>query len=293
MNTYLKLFTCLLFFIFYTSFCFAQNLWLWGKYGDGRGLGNSVTIDNNGNCFLTGYFYPGSNPGSDSLVFGSYFLYTNVPNSLDAFIAKFDNNGNIQWAKQTTCMGQSNILNGFQSSTDNMGNAYLTATFCNTMKVGPYTLSTPQYYSASYLVKFDPNGNVIWAKQSNVPAGPTNSSVASSYVCTDKNGSSYITGIFGDTAIFDKDTLVYGGDGNVFLVKYDANGNVKWVKAAGSYSSTSGGKGEGDALDKYGNVYLTGEFVDTVYFGADTLRCPYYMYNFFLAKYDTNGNIKW
>lgn len=294
MKRNLKSFICFSLFTFHFLLLVAQNGWVMGRFGMGSGEANSVAIDNNGNIFLSGYF---SLTNSNELSFGPYNLYNNNRNIEDAFIAKYDQYGNIQWARQTICSGAVSLNpEGFRTSLDKMGNAYLMANFSDSMKVPPYLLNTPSYNSVMYLAKYDPNGNVVWARQSYVPVIDTGGA-AGNYICTGVNGDSYITGLFAPISIFGKDTIRGNLNGNAFLVKYDANGNEKWVKATWTKSNACGAQGEGASLDRYGNVYITGSFTDTVAFGTDTLKGAYQngrgADDFFIAKYDSIGNMKW
>ncbi|MBL6943346.1 MAG: SBBP repeat-containing protein [Bacteroidales bacterium] len=130
--------------------------------------------------------------------------------------------------------------------------------------------------------------NWLWAKS----AGGINMDEARC-VTTDKNGNVYVTGSFYSSEItFGSIALEnsYYNWQDFFLVKYDSNGNVIWVKSAG-------GNGEDEAnsvaVDASGNIYVTG------YFNSDTLRIGNIKLvkiggiNFFLAKYDSNGNVLW
>jgi hypothetical protein len=56
--------------LFLFHFSLAQN-WLWGKMGIGDASVFSAASDENGNCFISGFFYP-----SDTLQFGSNLLLT-------------------------------------------------------------------------------------------------------------------------------------------------------------------------------------------------------------------------
>ncbi|MBU1706128.1 SBBP repeat-containing protein, partial [Patescibacteria group bacterium] len=45
------------------------------------------------------------------------------------------------------------------------------------------------------------------------------------------------------------------GDGDIFLIKYDSDGNRLWTKQAGTDNSDDG---YGVAIDPKGNIYITG-----------------------------------
>ncbi len=69
----------------------------------------------------------------------------------------------------------------------------------------------------------------LWAKS----AGGTSNDFGQS-IAVDANGNSYVTGSFGSPTItFGSTTLTNSssGNGDIFVVKYDASGNVVWRKA--------------------------------------------------------------
>ncbi|MDE2590707.1 MAG: hypothetical protein KGL95_13695, partial [Patescibacteria group bacterium] len=240
---------------------------------------------------MSGLFEPANYGGYDSLFFGTYSLNNNK-NALDAFVAKFDKNGNIQWATQSKYISKRDmpIASGFITSTDKTGNIYLAANFRDTITIGPDTLKSIVF--APYLVKISPTGSVLWSRQGSFPQGDTGWATVN-YVSTDIKGNSYIAGIFfGPAVTFGQDTIYGNKNGNSFLVKYNTNGDVVWSKASIAKSNYGGATSWGDALDKFGNIYITGLVYDTVYFGKDTL-VGNNNNTFFLAKYDSNGNVRW
>src|SRR5438034_11536727 len=97
--------------------------------------------------------------------------------------------------------------------------------------------------------------NWAWAK-----SGGSISNDYSNATCTDANGNVYVTGTFqGSTITFGSYTLhnVATGSLDIFIVKYDANGNVLWAKSGGG---TGYDYAYGICADVNGNVYITGYF---------------------------------
>jgi hypothetical protein len=259
----------LIFFLF-ISLCNAQT-WPWAKSGDGTGLdeGLNVTTDSNGDAIITGIFQ------SPTITFGTYTL-TNS-GSYDIYIVKYNINGNVLWAKSIPGAW------GYSLSTDESNNIFVCGSFSKpSIIVGSYTLTNSGGPDV-LLVKYDSNGNVIWAKS----AGTTTSEVAYS-VCTDIYGNVFITGSFNATAIqFGTYTLNNSGPYNLFLTKYDSNGNVVWSKSA---NSSSGSQGNSLSTDTLGNIYLTGYFI-----GASAILGTYTLSpsGTLLIKYDASGNVIW
>ena len=108
-------------------------------------------------------------------------------------------------------------------------------------------------------------------------------------VTVDVSGNVYITGSFFGTVDFGGGGLTSAGAADVFLAKYDGNGNYAWAKRFGSVGVETG---TSVATDASGNVFLTGFFTGTVDFGG-ALLTAIAAADVFLAKYDSGGNPQW
>jgi len=250
-------------------------LWAKGAEGAWRDYSHSVTTDDSGNVYITGEF------DGNSIIFGNDTLI--LAGWQDIFIAKYDENGNVLWAKSGK--GGNSNSNSFSVATDASNNVYITGDFGGTITFGSISL-TYAGYSDFFLVKYDSNGNVIWAKK----AGGGNFDIGFC-AATDANGDVYVTGLFASSSItFGSITLTKVGIwNNMFLVKYDSNGNVLWAKKPGQNYNDYGSS---VATDANGNAYVTGHFVSSIILGLDTLTGNGGA-EVFIAKYDANGNTIW
>ncbi len=110
----------------------------------------------------------------------------------------------------------------------------------------------------------------------------------------DLNGNYYVSGTFrSDSLVIDNSVLHnYNTLGyyDLFLAKFDSTGNLIWARSAGGKYSEAA---TSIAVDNAANVYITGNFADTVYFNIDTLVSPPFTDETFVAKYDSSGNIVW
>ncbi|MEP7171304.1 MAG: SBBP repeat-containing protein, partial [Bacteroidota bacterium] len=127
-----------------------------------------------------------------------------------------------QWAHRAGLTQQNH---GNSIATDGNGNSYITGGQISPIAFGNDTLSN----SGFFVVKYDPSGNVLWAK-----------SCAGGYgvgtdIAVDANGNSYIVGNYSSNIIFGSITLLLNGtlNSDIFVVKYDPNGNVLWARGAG------------------------------------------------------------
>ena len=105
------------------------------------------------------------------------------------------------------------------------------------------------------------------------------------------DGEFLLSGIFADTISIDNKTLISNGDYDVFLVKYNKDGKVQWLVQGGGesieYCLLS-------ATDKYGNIYVVGEFhSQNAFLGQIDFTLEEGDGHIVLAKLDKNGNIKW
>jgi len=102
-------------------------------------------------------------------------------------------------------------------------------------------------------------------------------------VASDNNGNGYITGsTYGCTI---------GGstiEGNIFVAKYDKDGNWQWSQGV----EGSGAASKGVAVDSQGNVFITGCIRNLNQFGSISVNANTYG-DVFIAKLDTEGNWLW
>jgi hypothetical protein len=254
----------------------AQGHWEWAKaggWGSGEGswLGSTFTscVDSSGNIYTQGAFFECSSDSS---------LKANV------IVTKFEASGDIVWAKG---FGGNGIDVSTSICTDRTGSVYVSGFYnSDTLVIG-----TDTFFGHGsdhiFLVKYDPSGNVIWAK------GMTGAS--SSYVTTDGNENVYISGFFkGDSILFDSISLVNRNSLNesFFIAKYNSSGQLEWAKnSSGCYTMIST---TSICSDPSSNIYVTGFFnCDTLLFGNQMLIPHAGALPGFLVKYDSMGNAVW
>jgi hypothetical protein len=107
-------------------------------------------------------------------------------------------------------------------------------------------------------------------------------------VCLHVNGDVYAVGYFKDSISLDGFKLISSGDRDIFIARYDAAGNVVWLKKAGGSGSD---EAKGISVDANG-IYVTGYFSGTSYFDAQSVNSIGFS-DIFIAKYDFNGDVVW
>jgi len=250
---------------------------LWVKRGGGSAwdVGSGITIDKLGNCYVTGAFRNTATFGTASLISAGNY---------DAFVAKYDSNGTFLWAK-----GSGGIADdrGQSITTDTSGNCYFTGFFNGTVTIGTSILTSADS-SDIMIVKYDPVGNVIWAKRAGGASADEGKSIVS-----DDIGNTYVTGYFGGRALFgtglDTVTLISAGNNDIFAGKYDYKGDIIWMKKLGGAQDDAG---YGITIDTAGNSYVAGSFFGAALF--DTINViSANQDDAFIAGLDYYGKTKW
>ena len=173
------------------------------------------------------------------------------------FLAKFDANGTLVW---DSTWGENGTI-GTGAAVDAQGNVYISGL--------SFVVNEGADDTEALLLKFDPNGGVVWAR-----AWGGAGFDAARAVATGPDGV-YITG---ETNSF------FAND--AFLAKFDFNGNVVWERDWGvdgiqaPFTGLTGANGV--ATDGLGNVYITGNASDTGHRN-----------NIILVKFDAAGTLVW
>jgi hypothetical protein len=257
----------------------SSGIILWAKRMGGASddYGLSVSAASYGNIYLTGSFQ------SSTIAFDSTTL-TNA-GLYDIFIAKYDSTGNALWAKND---GGTDYDYAYGVAADAWGNAYVTGKFKSSSIIFDSTTVTNAGGFDIFIAKYNSFGNILWARSVGGAMDDCGRSVS-----TDAEGNLYVVGYFLSSSItFGSITLTNAGGNDIFIVKYDGNGNVLWAKSAGG---TDYDYAQSVSTDGNGNVYVTGSFgSSSIMFGSTGLTNPNVGWdNIFIAKYDSTGTVLW
>lgn len=241
--------------------------------GTGQDFGTAISVDKEGNTYTCGYFRGQSR-------FEEYALAGK--GEADIFVAKYDRVGKLVWVRQ---VGGSADDFARAVVNDSEGNCYVTGTFQSpTVDFGGETVKRNSD-SEIFLAKFDANGKVLWVRQAGGSGGGSGNGVA-----IGADGYVYLAGYFTGDTTFEDLTLKNAGFNDIFIARYDANGELDWVRQIG---------GQGDdvasaiAVDAQGNCYVVGAFEDDVRFSRNTTLNSAGLMDSFVAKFDNTGRTVW
>jgi hypothetical protein len=229
-------------------------MWAGGWGGTSDDECHRIAMDSFGDVCVVGNYYeladfdPG--PGSD------YHASAGLD---DAFVSKFDPDGNLQWAKTFGSEESDSCWSVCFDGTD----VYITGGFYNTVDFDPGSgvwHLTSEGLADVYVSKFDSAGNLIWAVSWGGPGADTGRGID-----VDTSGNIYISGTFELTADMDPgegtDSFTSAGLLDIFVVKLNSEGVHQWARAFGE---TDDDYVRDNYVDHMGSVLTIGRFYNTM-----------------------------
>jgi len=219
--------------------------------GTGEDLGNGIAVDTAGDAYVTGY--------TDSIDFPTTTgaFQTSSSDGVDAFVTKLNPTGTA--LVYSTYLGGSNYDRGFGIAVDTAGDAYVTGYTEST----DFPTTSGAYQTSSsapnaFVTKLNPTGTaLIYSTYLGGTGQDSGQGIA-----VDTAGDAYVTGYTESTdfpttsGAFQTSNMSTRGGDNAFVTKLDPTGTAL------IYSTYLGGTnedaGNGIAVDRVGNAYVTG-----------------------------------
>ncbi|MFH1676304.1 MAG: hypothetical protein ABIC40_04690 [bacterium] len=269
----------------------ADGTLTWAKSAGGKNddWGRAVAALSNNSIIVIGDF-------EESIVFGE-----GEPNEIELvsedsqniFIARYNPDGTLAWAKKT---GGTNCY-GIAALSDN--STVVTGNFSYSTIFGKGESNETELTGGGiFLARYKPYGALEWAKSVDGNYGDEGTAVASL-----SDDSIAVTGNFTGVAVFGPGesnqtelTAVddYGYDDDVFIARYNPDGTLAWAKRAGGEDSD---QGWGISALSDDSILVTGRFCDTAKFGQgepnQTNLTSVGGADIFIAKYYPNGAPAW
>jgi hypothetical protein len=249
----------------------------------------STVTDAVGNFYMTGLFHGtvdfDPDAGSSSLTYQG-----GIPNDgdgeSDVFIAKYNPDGELLWAKkllEPTFIGM-NEERGSSLILDQNNNLFLTG-FTNTR--------------GFFVSKWSSEGDEIWTKYFD----DTEANGLTSFAIRKKGNSVLISGLFSGVLDFDPSstgtTELTAVNGDGFLLSLTDAGAFEWAK---QLRCNGGVLVTGLEVDAANNIFLSGIFLGSVDLNPDPAASNVFtsqsvstaaISSAFLAKYNSNGELIW
>lgn len=250
-----------------------------GKYAYDYGYG--ISTDNEGNVYVAGKYEEDAT-----------FSGTVLPNqgNHDIYLASYSSTGNLNWIRTG---GGTNGDYARTLACNKTDRVYI----AGEIEGSPIPVVFPgssatlitQGDNDVFIATYDFGGNLLWVKSEG--AIKNEKALGITY---DNFGNVIICGYFTDTTKFNGVVIPGNGSQDMFVAKYDMNGNFLWMKHAG-------GPGEEQAksvtCDPSGNIYVCGMYSDGAVFGSSTFFTANTawgkFFDIYIAKYSPNGTLLW
>jgi hypothetical protein len=235
----------------------ASGNYLWSKTSGNASQAwqASVAADSLGNAFLALNY-----SGSVNLGMGAF----TSAGSNDILLAKLDSSGNVLWNETFGDLSNQEVRG---IAADNAGNVFIVGFFSGILDFGAPTLPLTSSGQDVFVAKFASDGSPLWSKNLGLGVGYG--------IATGGSGIEYVvvTGAIGDISgqDFGCGPITPTDIRDVFVAKFDTNGNCAWSAAFPGPSSSSQ-YGQGVAVDGAGNVALVGSFANDIEFGLGKLN---------------------
>jgi hypothetical protein len=250
------------------------------EYGGigGSDTGYAVTTDKAGNIFFTGEYSKAINFGVGCLL--------NSQSTKSVFVVKMDPFGVPLWCKS---FGATGVHTGRAIAVDDSGNVIVAGALGSktsaTVNFGGGTL-TSAGSSDAFVVKLDPSGNYVWAKNWGDDSLQTVSSIG-----VDAMGNISIAGVFESIINFGDSggALVSAGGLDAFLAKFSPVGAPLWSKGFGSAKDQIASS---LVVVADGTSYLAGAFIGSIDCGGNAMTSAG-LTDLFVCEFDASGAPVW
>ena len=238
----------------------------------------SVIPDRAGDLVISGRF-------SDTARFGKFTL---TGSGMTSFVAKLDPNGTVLWVTPLAGAPQTTRLEWDGLAVDRNGNIYFAGELWGGASLGGTTLSSTGAEDI-YVVKLDPNGNILRAISA---GGPGTDAACAIAVGPDDNLT--LGGRFSGTVRFGTEELSAKGLSDGLVARLDAE-DLRFLRAvqAGSEDASTQDGVSALVLDAAGNTYITGSTGPSSTFGVHYLGGTAGERSVFAAKLDPAGTFLW
>ncbi|SDF68374.1 SBBP repeat-containing protein [Epilithonimonas hungarica] len=268
-----------------------ELLWVKAIGGTADDYGTAITVDSNGNVYITGIF-------QETVNFNPNGTAQNLTSKgvQDIFILKLNSSGNFVWVKG---IGGELYEETSAIQVASNGEVYLAGYFTGVVDFDPSesenTIS-PIGLVDSFFAKLSDNGSLSWVRTiGGFMTTPMDMKL--------HNNNLYALGNLKKTTDFDPDSAqthnitALGFD--AYLLKLDLSGNFVNVTTTKSLNSSTGTTPTNLSIDGNGNAYVSGYFGGSIDFGPDVEHNGQYtftsesMLTGFVFKVGNDGKLVW
>lgn len=250
--------------------------WALRAGGDGADKIRGLAIADDGSIFLTGEF---GQPSAD--FFGEKFASAGL---LDFVVTKLNPDGSLLWS---SVAGGAKIDRGYGVAPSSDGGCFVTGHFESAeINFGNSQLLTSRGDYDAFVARYGPEGKCLWA----FACGGAGYDYGHG-IDVDHKGGCVVSGAFAASGHFGDTTFVHPKGRRAFLMRVADDGDIRWVREAGSDTGTM--SGHNVCSDSDGNVFLAGfqrggaSFSNSVSLPGSSIQ------DVFVARFSLQGDAQW
>jgi hypothetical protein len=202
------------------------------------------------------------------------------------FLFQSANAQQFEWVRSGTGTG---VIQATDIISDPSGSNYTVGFYSGNATFGGASITSAATQNM-FLVKHLSNGSVVWALRT---ATINDLTIGLTNVTSDHKGSVYVSGVFSGTTTIGSQSLTSAGSTDIFIAKYDTNGNFKWAIRGGQ---STGDVATGICVDSLGYIHVCGYWNSSNPFQIGSFSLPtsgFSSFNPFHIKLRSDGSIVW
>ncbi len=253
---------------------FAQT-WAWFQTGGGTGADGASALTA---AAENGWYAGGQFEGS------SVWAGTTLTSAggKDVFLGRLRESGDWQWTRRLGGQFDDDLTT---LAADSAGYFYALGSFKVSLILGPDTLKATLNSKALYLAKFDPEGQVLWAR-----AIQGSMLINAGDLALTEAGHVVAAGSFRGILRAETAELQNNAVSSAFAACFDASGNLLWMKAFGDKATTAG---LGLSTAPNGDFFLSGIYTDTLDLDTIRLYANTFDQDIFVSRLNEAGAVLW
>jgi hypothetical protein len=224
-------------------------LWSFRVGGPQNEVPKGIAIDAAGNIVITGFF-------GGTVDFGGGPL---TGSSASGFVAKYSPTGTHLWSRRLST-GTGILDEGTAVGVDGAGNVILAGGFYGTVNFGGGALTSAGSEDI-ILLKYNSAGAFLWSRA----IGGASDEIVLSLAVDTTTGEFVTGGYFAAVVDFGGGRFTSFGGNDAFVARYNSSGAHVWSK---QWGSTAEDKAFSVAVDRLGDVAVSGLFTNNVDFGG-------------------------
>lgn len=210
------------------------------------------------------------------------------------FLASFDLDGQLQWARSFAVTGEQAWVRLNDMACDADGNVVAVGDFREDVNLGNGTLTAE--LTDGFVASYDPAGDLRWVQTFE---GEVQAETRPRRVVFTPDGDVVTVGWFGGTIEVGDERLSSSEGEDVFVARYDSSGQAQWGRSFGPEGLQYG---FGLAVADDGSLGVTGTFLDTIDFDGTVFENVFpdavedevgTLYDVFVAKLEPQGQLEW